>query len=115
MVWARRLGGRGEDRRVGVGGRGKKARVGMLLRVVGMPLLCGWCATRRGGIKGLFGVADRKIVDGWRCDWGAFKQARKDPLACERPKLPPRHSLEAINQFDLDSSLILLRLFMQAS
>lgn len=64
VVLARRLGGRGEDRRVGVGGRGKKARVGMLLRVVARPLLCGWCATRRGGVYGLLVLLIERLYDG---------------------------------------------------
>ena len=37
VVWARRLGGREEGQRVGVGGRGRRALVGMLLRVVVRP------------------------------------------------------------------------------
>lgn len=72
------------------------------------------CGARRGAVvwivdEWVVGVAGRKIVDGDATDdWS--KQARQDPLACERPKLLPRHSLEpkvSINLI-LDSSLALL-------
>ena len=39
VVWARRLGQRGEDQRVDVGERGMRVRVEMLLRAVVRPLL----------------------------------------------------------------------------
>ena len=63
----------------------------MLLRAVAKPFLCGWCATRRGGVgcmNGLLlllGVADRKIVDGWRCDWNKHGKIRlhvNGPSSC---------------------------------
>lgn len=102
VVWARRLGGREEGRRVGVVGRGMRVLVGTLLRVVVRPLLCGWWRDEAWwcGLYGwIVGVADRKIVDRDATD-DCSKQARQDPLACERPKLLPRHSLEPINQFN---------------
>lgn len=86
---------------MGVVGRGMRVRVGTLLRVVVRPLLYGWWrdeARWRGLYEWIAGVADRKIVDGDATD--DWEQARKDPLACEWPKLLPRHSLEPINQFD---------------
>jgi hypothetical protein len=91
VVWARQLEGREVDRRVGGEGRERRVRVGMLLRVVVRPLLCGWCATRRGGvgcINGLVGVADRKIVDGDATEASNQSSTERSACACETAQAP---------------------------